>query len=154
MSTWFQWVGPKRRFKVWHPPPYRKNDEIQEGRSLSEDELFTGWWTEGSTPFRRSRTGTVKRIVYLSKTGDRTFMEWWCDEIKRLGFDCVLVEKEKGDFELAGSLGSAWIFHSRIIEPRKEKLPLHKRKVHIEAMSVLPRQIGRGLGQKIRSHFK
>jgi hypothetical protein len=96
----------------------------------------------------------VKRIVYLSQTGDRTFMEWWCEQIKEHGFDCVLVEREKGDFELAGSLASAWIFHVRIVEPRKEKLPLHKRKVHNEAMRVLPRQIGRGFGEKIRSQFK
>jgi hypothetical protein len=147
-------VGQRRRFRTWNPPPDRKRNEAGAVRSLSEDELFTGWWTEGSTPFRRSRTGTVKRIVYLSQTGDRTFMEWWCEQIKEHGFDCVLVEREKGDFELAGSLASAWIFHVRIVEPRKEKLPLHKRKVHNEAMRVLPRQIGRGFGEKIRSQFK
>jgi hypothetical protein len=31
---------------------------------------------EGSTPFRGRRVETVKRIVYPSQTGDRTFMEW------------------------------------------------------------------------------
>jgi hypothetical protein len=81
-------------------------------------------------------------------------MEWWCEQIQAHGFDCELLEKEKGDFELAGSLASAWMFHSRIVEPRKEKLPLRKRKVHSEAMQVLPRQIGRGFGEKIRSQFK
>jgi hypothetical protein len=65
-----------------------------------------------------------------------------------------LREKEEGDFELSGNLASAWLFHTQVIEPRKMKLPLHKRKVHTEAMTVLRRQIGRGFGQKIRSQFK
>jgi hypothetical protein len=81
-------------------------------------------------------------------------MEWWGEEIRRRGFDCELREKEKGDFELAGNLASVWLFHSQIIEPRKTKLPLHKRKVHTEAMAVLRRQIGRDFGEKIRSQFK
>ena len=63
-------------------------------------------------------------------------------------------EKEKGDFELEGDLASAWLFQKQIIEPRKAKLPKHKRSVHKEAMRVLPRQIGRGFGEKIRSQFK
>ncbi len=37
-------------------------------RDLSDAELFTGWWTEGSTPFRRKRReATIKKIVYLSQ---------------------------------------------------------------------------------------
>jgi hypothetical protein len=146
-------AGQKRFFRRWTPREDGKK-EADVSTSLSADELFTGWWTEGSIPFRRSRTGTVKRIVYLSQTGDKTFMEWRSGEIKKQGFSCILREKEKGDFELEGDLAPAWLFHEQIIEPRKAKLPRHKRSVHDEAMKVLPRQIGRGFGEKIRSQFK
>lgn len=37
-------------------------------------------------------------------------------------------EKEDENFDLDGSLASAWLFHLEIIEPRKNKLPLHKRR--------------------------
>jgi hypothetical protein len=45
-------------------------------RNLTDDEPSTGGWTEGSPPFRSRRVETVKRIVYPSQTGDRTFMGW------------------------------------------------------------------------------
>lgn len=48
-------------------------------RELSEDEPFTGRWTEGFTP-RKNRTGTVKRIVHTSQKGDRPFVEWRGDQ--------------------------------------------------------------------------
>jgi hypothetical protein len=146
-------VQRRKFFRSWRPSQDKKKED-DVGRNLSEDESFTGWWTEGSAPFRRSRTGTVKRIDYLSQTGDKTFMGWWCEEIRRHGYDCELREKERGDFELSGNLASARLFHTQVIEPRKMKLPLHKRKVHIEAMTVLRRQTGRGFGEKIRSQFK
>jgi hypothetical protein len=146
-------AAQKRLFRRWTPREDGKK-KADVSMSLSADELFTGWWTEGSTPFRRSRTGTIKSIVYLSQTVDKTVMEWWSDEIMKQGYSCILREKEKGDFELEGDLASAWLFHKQIIEPRKAKLPRHKRSVHDEAMKVLPRQIGRGFGEKIRSQFK
>jgi hypothetical protein len=79
--------------------------------------------TEGSTPFRRSRTGTVKRIVYLSQTGDKTFMQWWSDEIMTQGCGCILREKEKGDLELEGDLASAWPFPQADYRTKKGKTP-------------------------------
>jgi hypothetical protein len=81
-------------------------------------------------------------------------MEWGCDEIRKRGFDCNLREKDEDDFKLEGSLSSAWLFHVQIIEPRKMKLPIDRRKVHEEAMAVLPRQVGRGFGKKIRRQSK
>ncbi|MDA4135430.1 MAG: hypothetical protein OK449_00345 [Thaumarchaeota archaeon] len=147
-------VKRRRLSRAWKPrvtDPYISRVDVI---ALSEDELFTGWWTEGSTPFRKNRSGTVKRIVYLSQKGDRAFMEWWSDQISEEGYRCTVREKDKDDFELEGDLGSAWRFHSRIIEPRKAKLPLHKKRVHELAMKVLPRQISRGMGKKIRSQLK
>ena len=144
----------RRLSRAWKPPVRNPKVPSPDVISLSEDELFTGWWTEGSTPFRKNRSGTVKRIVYLSQKGDRAFMEWWSDQISKKGFRCTVREKEKDDFELEGDLASAWLFHNRIVEPRKAKLPLHKKRVHQLAMKVLPRQIPRGLGEKIRSQLK
>ncbi len=147
-------VKRRKLFRVWKPREGHQSKGSNYDIGLSDDELFTGWWTEGSTPFRRNRTGTVKRIVFMSQKGDRAFMEWWCDEIRKRGYQCILREKGKNDFELEGDLASAWLFHKRIIEPRKAKLPFHKRQVHKEAMRVLPRQIGRGFGQRLRREFK
>src|SRR5580658_6390201 len=100
-------VKRRRLSRAWKPrvtDPYISTVDVI---ALSEDELFTGWWTEGSTPFRKNRSGTVKRIVYLSQKGDRAFMEWWSDQISEKGYRCTVREKDKDDFELEGDLGSA-----------------------------------------------
>ncbi len=68
-------VKRRKLFRVWKPREGNQSKDSNNYMGLSDDELFTGWWTEGSTPFRRNRTGTVKKIVYLSQKGDMAFVE-------------------------------------------------------------------------------